>query len=307
MTAPSHVAARPSAAALALALVGATDSLICVADGDGRILLANPALERFTGRPAAELLDRHLWDVLAIPEERGLARVAIADAMAGGNLLPHEVDWLAAGGGRRRVALHNSVLADATGRPFAMAFVGADVTERREREALSHRRATTDPLTGVGNRRVVFAALRQHLDAATGDGCGLLFCDVDQFKIVNDRHGHAAGDQLLVELAGRLQQLSGPDDVVARLGGDEFVLLTPGADPAALQALARRVGRGLRRPAQTPAGPLPIAVSVGRAIGRAGDDPDELVARADRDMYGAKTRRRRTRPRPPQLTVRIPG
>jgi len=300
-------AAHRSAAELSLALVSATDSLICVVDGAGRILLANPALERFTGRPAADLRERTLWDVLVVPEERGLARVAVADTVLGGSLIPGEVEWLAAGDVRRRVALHTSVLADADGRPYAAAFVGTDVTEQRAREAVSHRQASTDPLTGVFNRRVVFAGLQQHLDTAGGDGCGLLFCDVDQFKSVNDRYGHAAGDQLLVELASRLQQLAGPDDVVARLGGDEFVLLTPGTDPATLQGLARRVTRGMRMPVQTSAGLLSVGVSVGSSIGQVGDDPDELMARADRDMYGAKTRHRRSRPRPPQVTVRIPG
>ena len=306
MTAPSHAPPRPSAAQLSLALVGATESLICVVDAQGRILLVNAALERFTGRRSADLLDRVLWDVLVIPEERGLARVAVADATAGAHLVPAEVEWLAAGGVRRRVALHTSVLADGDGRPYAAAFIGTDVTEQREREELSHRQASTDPLTGVYNRRVVFAALQQRLDPATGDGCGLLFCDVDHFKSVNDRHGHATGDQLLVELASRLQELAGPDDVVARLGGDEFVLLTPGTDPAALQALARRVSRAMRVPVPTSAGPLPVGISIGSSVGRAGEDPDELMARADRDMYGSKTRRRRTRPRPPQVTVRIP-
>jgi diguanylate cyclase (GGDEF)-like protein/PAS domain S-box-containing protein len=302
-----HSAARRTAAELSLALVGATDSLIVVVDGAGRILLANTALERFTGRPAADLLDQRLEDVLVLPEEKGLARTAVADAMAGGHLLPGEVEWLAAGGTRRRVALHNSVLADEAGTPYAVAFVGTDVTERRAQEALSHRRADTDPLTGAGNRRVLFRVLQQHLDPATGAGCGLLFCDVDRFKMVNDQHGHAVGDQVLVELAARLRSLSGPDDVVARLGGDEFVLLTPDTDPAALQELARRVERGMRVPVQTAAGPLLVGVSIGSSTGRVGDLADELLARADRDMYGVKTRRRRNRPRPPSVTVRIPG
>ena len=289
---------RFSAAQLSHALVEATDSLVCVVDGDGRILLANAALERFTGRTATDLLDRCLWDVLVIPEEVHLAQAAVAAAMAGEHLLPKEVDWLAAHGVRRRVALHNSVLADATGRPYATAFVGSDVTEEREREALSDLLASTDPLTGVGNRRVVFEVLRRHLDTATGAGCGLLFCDVDRFKQVNDQHGHAAGDQLLVELALRLRRLAGPDDVVARLGGDEFVLLSPGADEAALAALACQVEAGMGAPVLTSAGALAVGISVGSAVGRAGEDPDELMARADRAMYGTKSRRRRSRPRP---------
>lgn len=299
--------ARPSAAQLAHALVAATEALVCVLDGDGRILLANTALERFTGRGAADLMTRYLWDVLVIPEEVALAQAAVADAMAGGQSpLPKEVDWLAAHGHRRRVALQSSVLVDEAGRAYATAFVGIDVTEQREREALSHLRASTDPLTGVGNRRVVFEVLQQHLDAGTGGGCGLLFCDVDQFKVVNDQHGHAAGDQLLVVLAGRLLDLAGPADVVARLGGDEFVLLAPGADPEALAALVRQVGQRMRAPVETSAGPLPIGVSVGSAIGRPGENPDELMARADRDMYGTKTRRRRSGPRPLQGPLRLP-
>jgi len=295
--------ARFSAAQLSHALVEATDSLICVVDGEGRILLANAALERFTGRAAADLLDRFLWDVLVIPEEVHLARAAVAASMSGEHLVPAEVDWLAAGGTRRRVALHNSVLVDDAGRPYATAFVGSDVTEQREREALSDRLASTDPLTGVGNRRVVFEALSRHLDA-TGAGCGLLFCDVDRFKQVNDEHGHAAGDQLLVELARRLRDLAGPDDVVARLGGDEFVLLSPGADEAALAALACQVESGMGTPVPTSSGMLPIGVSVGSALGRPGEDPDELMARADRAMYGTKSRRRRSAPRPSQPTSR---
>ena len=300
-------AGRPSAAQLSQALVEATDSLICVVDGEGRIMLANAALERFTGRGADDLVGRLFWDVLVSPDETALARAAVSDAMTGGHLLPPEADWLAAGGVRRRAALHNSVLADAAGRPYATAFIGTDVTEQREREALNDLRASTDPLTGVGNRRVVFDALQQHLDPATGSGCGLLFCDVDELKEVNDEHGHTVGDQLLVELAERLGELAGPGDLVARLGGDEFVLLTTGTDEAALTALARRLALGMRTPVPTSAGPLPIGVSVGSAVGRAGEDPDELVARADRAMYGRKSHRRRRRPRPSQGTVRPTG
>ncbi|WP_324274800.1 PAS domain-containing protein [Blastococcus brunescens] len=93
-----------SAQRLSHALVDATDSLICVVDGDGRILLANAALERFTGRAAADLVDRFLWDVVVIPEEVHHARAAVADAMAGGDLIPgRSTGWpLAVPGGAWR-------------------------------------------------------------------------------------------------------------------------------------------------------------------------------------------------------------
>jgi diguanylate cyclase (GGDEF)-like protein/PAS domain S-box-containing protein len=295
-------AVQHSAADLSRALVEATDSLICVVDRDGAILLANAALARFTGLAATDLLGRCLWEVLVTPDEVHLARTALAAAFAGGHLIPGEVDWRAASG-TRRVALDNSVLTDDDGRPYATAFVGTDVTEDRAREELSHLRATTDPLTGLGNRRVVFDALQRQL-APAGGGCGVLFCDVDLFKTVNDRYGHAVGDQVLVEIAARLAALSGVGDVVARLGGDEFLLLTPGADGDALTALARRVAAAVREPVQTTAGPLQVGVSIGSAVGLPGADPDELMARADRDMYGRKTRRPGNRTRTPGA---VPG
>jgi len=298
----ARAATGQSAADLCHALVEATESLVCVVDRDGRLLLANAALADFTGRAAEDLVGRCLWDVLVRPDEVHLAQIALADAFAGGSLIPREVDWLAASG-TRRVALHKSVLTDQAGRPYATAFVGADVTEDRAREELSHLRATTDPLTELSNRRVVFQALHRHLDPVGGDGCGVLFCDVDLFKTVNDRYGHAVGDQVLVEIAGRLAALSGSDDVVARLGGDEFLLLTPGTDPASLAALARRVAAEVQHPVLTSAGPLVVSVSIGSAVGLPGTGPDDLMACADRDMYGRKTRRQGHRPRTPAATV----
>lgn len=284
---------------LAFAALRATAALVLICAGDGRILLVNPAFERFSDRSTTDLVGRHLWDVVVIPEEVALAQDAVAGAMAGRPSFPKEVDWLAAHGRRRRVELQSSVLLDAADRPYAIAYVGIDVTEQRAREASTHRRATTDSLTGVANRSALFEALHQHLDARTGGGCGLLFCDLDGFKRINDEHGHVIGDQLLVEVAARLLDLAGPDDVVARFGGDEFVLVYPGADPAGLAALTARIGARLRVPFAGPAGPLRIDVSIGSASGRPGDTADDVVARADAEMYGVKGGRHRRRLRTP--------
>ncbi|GAB3362840.1 diguanylate cyclase domain-containing protein [Modestobacter lapidis] len=275
----------------------ATSALVCVVDRDGRIVLANPALQRFTGRPAEELHGQHFCDVYVVAEHVELAKDAVARAMATGVAHPQEGDWLAAGGVRRRVAMQNDVLFDDLGRPWAVACVGLDVTERRGQEERLHRRAHTDLLTGLANRSALFEALTRHLDPASGGGCGVLFCDLDDFKVVNDRHGHAVGDHVLTQVAARLRELVAPDDLVARFGGDEFVLLRPAGNPAGLRALADQVVQRIGEPVPGPAGELAVGVSVGIATAGPGEAADVLIARADEAMYGAKTQQRRRRPR----------
>ena len=281
------------AGGLAAAVVDSTRALICVVAADGRILEANPALQRFTGRHRGDLLGRRFWEVYVVPEHVLLAQDALARSMETGLGCPQEGDWLAAGGVRRRVSMLIDVLLDDTGRPNALVCIGRDVTEDRNREAQLQRRALTDLLTGISNRRALFEALHGHLDPTAGGGCGVLFCDLDEFKEVNDRHGHAVGDELLVAVARRLGELVVPDGLVARLGGDEFVVVCPDCDELRLAALAEVITGRLAEPLAGPEGGVGVGISVGVAVGRAGEAPDAVVARADRAMYGVKSRRRR--------------
>ncbi|GAB3195984.1 hypothetical protein GCM10027261_17610 [Geodermatophilus arenarius] len=277
---------------LARAAVQATAALVLVCDGDGRVLLANPAFERFTGRSAAELVGVPFWEVVTLPEEVELARAAVAMVLSGRPAIPGEVDWRTGDGRQRRVELQTSVLTRADGTPYAVAFIGIDVTAHREREAQVRQQAVTDPLTGLANRSALFAVLAARLHVETGDGCSLVFCDLDGFKAVNDRFGHAAGDRLLVAVAGRLRALAGPDDVVARLGGDEFVVVSRGIDPGAAAARAHRIEAAVREPFDVADGEVRVGVSTGTATGGPGDDPDTVMNRADMAMYGVKSVRR---------------
>ncbi|GAA2719143.1 GGDEF domain-containing protein [Cellulomonas aerilata] len=277
------------------AVVQATDTLVVVVGTDGRALLVSPSMTRTTGWTEADLLARPHWEVFVAPEDRENARDAHDRAIGLGYAFPQEGDWLDREGGRRRVSMISTVVRDATGRPFAVAFVARDVTEQRRAEAALRRRADTDPLTGLDNRARLFEALGAVLADPAAGGCGLLFCDLDGFKQVNDAHGHHVGDDLLVEVATRLRRIAGPGDAVARLGGDEFVVLSPGADPASLAVLAERVERELSRPVALPTGVVRVGVSVGTAVGAPGSDADALVRSADRGMYRVKTARRSAR------------
>ncbi|GIF13457.1 hypothetical protein Ate01nite_34890 [Actinoplanes teichomyceticus] len=145
--------------------------------------------------------------------------------------------------------------------------------------------AEHDSLTGLPNRAVFTSALRAH--CATPDPVAVLFLDLDGFKQINDRLGHAAGDDVLVKVAGALRghTRAGYGDLPCRLAGDEFVLLLPGTDLDAAHTVA---GQLVQRLGQLRAADgRPIRGSVGVAGGR-GMDAERLLATADQAMYAAK-------------------
>ncbi|MGH2945346.1 MAG: GGDEF domain-containing protein, partial [Solirubrobacteraceae bacterium] len=145
--------------------------------------------------------------------------------------------------------------------------------------------ASTDPLTGLLNRRAFEQRLGRELARArrTGEAFALVLADVDSFKDVNDRHGHAAGDAALAALARTLVETLRTVDTVARIGGDEFAILLPATDgPAARDAAARVTHRVLEH------GALPAISAGSAAYGRDGRTIDELMRAADAALYAAK-------------------
>jgi diguanylate cyclase (GGDEF)-like protein len=168
------------------------------------------------------------------------------------------------------------------------------VTSVRQREelqvALAHR-ATHDLLTELPNRSHAHAVVRGALDLAqrSGDATGLLFVDLDGFKTVNDRYGHACGDEVLRVTAARMQDAVRAGDTVFRLGGDEFVVLVEQADEQELVHLAERLIAVVGCPIDLPGASVRIGASIGVAVSRDGStDPDALLAEADTAAYRAK-------------------
>jgi diguanylate cyclase (GGDEF)-like protein len=147
--------------------------------------------------------------------------------------------------------------------------------------------AMEDDLTGLANRR----RFEQQLAAALATGRPqVALLDLDGFKMVNDRLGHAVGDRLLSELARRIVAGLGDDVLVARMGGDEFALLLPSAGADEADALVDRLGATLLRPIPAGEHQLLIGASIGVADGAGTDDPFEVLRRADVAMYAAKER-----------------
>lgn len=279
-------------ASVAAGVVETTTALICVVDLQGRVLLANRALLDLTGYHEHELVGRLMFDTLVIPEDVVPAQESLRQAANAGTTAQVEADWFDRHGGRHRIHMHGSVLPDSDGGAQAVAYVGTDVTQQRQLQTELRERAETDALTGLRNRAALLTAVQTALVPSltrSGDQVGLLFCDLDGFKKVNDRHGYLVGDALLIEVGQRLLSLTRPPQVVSRLGGDEFVVLSPAATPTSLTQLSHAIGRDLQRPFISRQGEITIGASVGTALGQVGDDPTQLIDQADRHMYGVKT------------------
>jgi diguanylate cyclase (GGDEF)-like protein len=167
------------------------------------------------------------------------------------------------------------------------------VTADRIREADLARQAATDPLTAVANRSAGWNRLEQ-LDASEA-GYGVLFCDIERFKSVNDQHGHRAGDRLLTEVACRLREAVGDRDTVARWGGDEFLVITDSVDEAELAHLADQISEDLHRKPVALGGDTQVTVglTIGCAMHRPGDGRsiDTVLDQADHAMYAKRNGR----------------
>jgi diguanylate cyclase (GGDEF)-like protein len=143
----------------------------------------------------------------------------------------------------------------------------------------------SDPLTGLANRFGWNDALSDQSSSEAGRlSVGVLYVDVDRFKAVNDQHGHAVGDDVLLDVAQALSAAVRPVDVVARLGGDEFAVLIPAASRDALVAVAERIRRILR----TATNELGVTVSMGGSLSSMGETLDRVLHRADEALYVAK-------------------
>ncbi|GAA4395304.1 sensor domain-containing diguanylate cyclase [Tsukamurella soli] len=171
-----------------------------------------------------------------------------------------------------------------------------DVTEARHRRQRLEYEATHDTLTGLANRAHAYRHLKQAVAAEShqrgrGAVVHLLYVDLDDFKRINDTHGHRVGDRILQVTADRLRAITGAEDIVARIGGDEFLIITT---TDRLDSLARRVDEVLHEPVDIDGAELRVAASTGTTVGHPSDsrDIESMLHTADLAMYATKRRRR---------------
>jgi diguanylate cyclase (GGDEF)-like protein/PAS domain S-box-containing protein len=260
----------------------------------GEIRDVNTAMVRMLGYQPEELIGRR--DEVFRMSSDGSGPTAVDDQLqqlADGdiNAFQRETRLAAKNGAELWVEMSAARLTPATSEPFALIYVH-DLTGSEQNKRMLEAMALHDALTGLPNRAVLFPRLEEYLHHARRDGTrvGLLYLDLDGFKPVNDTHGHAAGDSVLVEVARRLERTVRPGDTVARLGGDEFAVLA--ADIAGdqdLAALADRIHDGLSQPIELPDGEvITIGSSIGAAVASHDMTADELVRAADIAMYRIK-------------------
>jgi len=166
-----------------------------------------------------------------------------------------------------------------------------DISERKESEERLTRQALHDSLTGLPNRTLFADRVRMATARRTSQGFAIIYLDLDGFKLVNDTLGHAAGDQVLIEVARRLEQLLRAGDTLARLGGDEFALLCEGVAEADAKTIADRVIQALTGPIEVQDREIIQPASIGISLYGPGvrvEEPDEMLGEADMAMYRAK-------------------
>ncbi len=262
-----------------------------LATPDGALVEVNGAFERMLGYASGELEGRTIDGLLALPG-RGDPTAELRERFASRGMWTTDVVFDDATGRR--------VVTSTSGRRIDSDPAGAlvvcqiqDVTAARHTADQLAWSASHDALTGLPNRTELLAATGVALAAARETTVvGMLFIDLDRFKLVNDSLGHGAGDELLQVVARRLAAVVRSSDLVARLGGDEFAVLVNAESEAGVVAVADRVHSCVAEPILLADGDLFVTASVGMAIAEPDDDAGSLLRDADTAMYRAKDRGR---------------
>ena len=281
-------------AALSPKLIHLMLDTVFVVDRDNQIVFVSNACQTLLGYDADELIGTPITDYMH-PEDLAITHASIVRVMSGQPHIDFRNRYIRKDGG----VVHILWSARWYEEEGVRVGVARDVTARREAEAELRFLAHHDPLTGLTNRALFYDRLDAAIRAARRHqgGLALLFLDLNDFKGVNDTHGHAVGDRVLCRIARRLESCVRETDTVARMGGDEFtVLLTNIQSPDAVARKVKQIAAVMTEPLVPDLeGVKAPSCSIGVArYPTDGEDADTLLSLADSDMYRIKRRRAQT-------------
>jgi diguanylate cyclase (GGDEF)-like protein/PAS domain S-box-containing protein len=276
------------------ALVEHASDIMCVIDKDGRVRYASPAFLPVLGYSPSDIEGTAILNLVHI-DDALIARETVREVLDSAGLVKSlDVRVQHADGTWRHLEVVATNLVDNTA-VNGVVLNARDVTDRVHVAARLRERAFHDELTGLPNRALMLERLRDSLHRAAGRRrlVGVLFLDLDRFKIVNDSLGHAAGDDLLREVARRIRETVRPDDTVARLGGDEFVVIINDMVRRTDASLAaRRLRRAISEPIRLGRDTAVVTTSVGITVAEGPEAPEDLLRDSDTALYRAKERGR---------------
>jgi len=264
---------------------------ILITDSENRIVDVNPAFVRITGYRREEVLG-HNPSILSSGRQDREFYASMWKSLSERDHWRGEVWNRRKNGEPYAESLSITRVKDDSGRLIHHVAVFSDISRLKAHAEELDRIAHFDPLTGIPNRRLLDDRLRHAIAHADRSGRPLAVCmlDLDGFKPINDRFGHEAGDQLLVEIVQRLQAMLRAVDTVARLGGDEFVLLLGDLES---QVVFERILNEVRKPIRIQNEAVNVSASIGVVLYPEDDaDADTLLRHADQAMYRAKQRGR---------------
>lgn len=270
-------------------LVEGTHGLICTHDMEGVLLSINPAACRALGYDCGELIGQNLREFI-VPSRREYFHIFLdrinQNASDQGILLLEARD-----GRELTFQYHNIKITQNVDKPYVLGHA-YDITEITELQAKLEELTVTDDLTGLNNRRGFLTRAHARIAVArrTGESLKLIFADIDGLKKINDKHGHAAGSQLICDMAEILKDSFRQSDVISRWGGDEYIMLLSQAVETSTEVVTGRIRQKIDAFNALAIRPYTLSVSLGVVpIDLDSTVPlDDIIAQADESMYQHK-------------------
>lgn len=264
-----------------------------IAGIDGIPIRVNNAACEILGRPAEELVGQR-WGDLSHPDEVPLPVVAQRWFAEGHDTYQDDRRYVRPDGSVVWTSMNLTVARDEQGLAEYVLVQIQDITSRKKLENELAHLALHDALTGLPNRALLDDRITRGLEWSRrrGTHLGVIFLDVDRFKVINDSMGHPAGDELLSEVARRISGAIRASDTVARFGGDEFVVVCDVANPAEVDGVAQKILGAVAQPLLVGDHDLEVTASIGFVVADATSNPESLLRDSDAAMYRAKERGR---------------